>query len=333
MSIDRNPYPPPLRPSVVGGPAVPERDIGPVRPDGGTRRLLRRLLAPIVALAGLGLKFKAGLLVLLKLKFLVTSASMLVSVAGYAIFWGWKFAVGFVALLFVHELGHVLEARRQGLKTGGVYFIPFLGAVMLLKQRSRDAGQAAWLGLGGPILGSAAAALTWLGGLAFDSDLLVALGFTGFLLNLFNLIPVMPLDGGWATAVFHPIWWVFGLVGLVLLFVVFPSPIIAIVIVFGLVELRRRWKRRDQEETSPYFAISPGQRAAIAGVYLSLAALLALGMSASHQKRNIDGKEPAVARSGTTTHVVPRLGTLATGHTAPVDLSGHGAFDHARTWA
>jgi Zn-dependent protease len=244
---------------------------------------------------------------------------MLVSVAGYALFWGWRFAVGFVALLFVHELGHVLEARRQGLKTGGVYFIPFLGAVMLLKQQSKDAAHAAWLGLGGPILGSAAAALTWLGGLWFESDLLVALGFTGFLLNLFNLIPVMPLDGGWATAVFHPIWWGFGLIGLALLFVAFPSPIIAIVIVFGLVELRRRWKRRDEEETSPYFAISPGQRAAIAGVYLSLAALLALGMSASHHKRNIDGKEPAVARRQAP-HVIPHFGALASAHPAVAEL-------------
>ena len=338
MSIDRNPYPPPPLPRAVRGASAPERAVGPVSPDGGTRRFLRRLLAPIAAVAGLGLKFKAALLVLLKLKFLVTSASMLVSVAGYAIFWGWKFAVGFVALLFIHELGHVLEARRQGLKTGGVYFIPFLGAIMLLKQRSKDAAQAAWLGLGGPILGSAAAALTWLGGLAIGSDLLVALGFTGFLLNLFNLIPVMPLDGGWATAVFHPIWWVFGLVGLALLFIAFPSPIIAIVIVFGLVQLRHRWKRRDEEESSPYFAISPGQRAAIAGVYLSLAALLALGMSASHHKRNVDGKEPAVARSAAP-HVVPRFVSRASGHPAMADLSARAqqrptrAFDRARGYA
>ncbi len=319
MSTDRNPYPPQLQPTAVGGHVAPERDLGPVHPETGMRRLLRRLWAPIAAVAGLGLKFKAALLLVFKLKFLATSASMLVSVAGYTIFWGWKFAVGFVALLFVHELGHVLEARRQGLKTGGVYFIPFLGAVMLLKQRSKDAAQAAWLGLGGPILGSAAAALTWLGGLAFESDLLVALGFTGFLLNLFNLIPVMPLDGGWATAVFHPIWWVFGLVGLVVLFLAFPSPIIGLVIVFGLVELRRRWKRRNDEETSAYFTISSGQRAAIAGVYLSLAVLLALGMSVSHNKRGIDGKEPAVAR-GEAAQVIPRPDLRSSGRTVIADL-------------
>jgi Zn-dependent protease len=252
-------------------------------------------LAPVAIVGGFLLKFKTFALALFKLKFLATSASMLVSVAGYAIFWGWKFAAGFVALLFVHELGHVLEARRQGLKTGGVYFIPFLGAVMLLKQQSKNSAQAAWLGLGGPILGSAAAALTWAGGLAFNSDLLVALGFTGFLLNLFNLIPVMPLDGGWATAVFHPIWWVFGLIGLVALFAVFPSPIIILVIVFGVAELWKRWKRRDAEESAAYHDVTAGQRAAIAAVYLSLAALLAVGMSVSHDKRDINGRQVAVA--------------------------------------
>lgn len=306
MTMERNPYPPQVRPSAVGGPSAPEYDVAPTHPEAGTRRLVRRLWAPIAVVVGLGLKFKAAALVLLKLKFLATSTSMLVSVAGYAVFFGWKFAVGFVALLFVHELGHVLEARRQGLATGGVYFIPFLGAVMLLKQQSKDAAQAAWLGLGGPILGSAAAALTWLGGLAYESDLLVALGFTGFLLNLFNLIPVMPLDGGWATAVFHPMWWVFGLVGLVALLAVFPSPIILLVIVFGAANVWKRWKRRHEEESDAYYAVTPGQRAAIAWVYLSLAALLALGMNASHRERGIDGKEAAVTQG---TWIVPATST------------------------
>jgi Zn-dependent protease len=281
--VDRNPYPP-ARPPVATADHPPEVP-SPARTG------WRRALAPLAVVGALGLKFKTVALALFKLKFFATSASMLVSVAGYAVFWGWKFAVGFVLLLVVHEMGHVLEAKRQGLNTGGVYFIPFLGAIMMLKEHSKDAAQAAWLGLGGPILGSAAALVTWLAGLGFESDLLVALGFTGFLLNLFNLIPVMPLDGGWATAVFHPMWWVCGLGGLVVLFLVFPSPIIAIVIVIGAGNAWKRWKHRHQEESAAYYAVTPGQRAAIASVYLSLAALLALGMSASHQKRDINGRE------------------------------------------
>ena len=285
--FDRNPYPP-ARPSSIAAEPAPDTAATP-------RSLWRRILAPLAAIGALGLKFKTVALALVKLKFLATSASMLVSVAGYAVFWGWKFAVGFVVLLFVHEMGHVLEAKRQGLDTGGVYFIPFLGAVMLLKEHSKDAAQAAWLGLGGPILGSAAALLTWLAGLGFESDLLVALGFTGFLLNLFNLIPVMPLDGGWATAVFHPMWWICGLAGLVVLFFVFPSPIIAIVIVIGAGNAWKRWKLRHGEESAAYYAVTPGQRGAIAAVYLSLAALLSLGMNASHQKRDIRGRETALS--------------------------------------
>ena len=315
--VDRNPYPP-APPHAVDDETDHERSAKP-------RSLWRSLLAPLAVVGALGLKFKAVALALLKIKFLATSASMLVSVAGYAVFWGWKFAVGFVVLLFVHEMGHVLEAKRQGLDTGGVYFIPFLGAVMLLKEHSKDAAKAAWLGLGGPILGSAAALVTWLAGLGFESDLLVALGFTGFLLNLFNLIPVMPLDGGWATAVFHPMWWLCGLAGLLVLFVVFPSPIIAIVIAFGAANVWKRWKNRHGEESAAYYAVTPGQRGAIAAVYLSLAALLSLGMSASHQKRDINGRETAAATShgpshswspiSVSTDLVPRTGQRPEGTT------------------
>jgi Zn-dependent protease len=296
--MDRNPYPPARISPIPDAPAqstdAAVRDYAPIHPEGGLRSLARKIWAPLALIGALVLKFKTAMLALLKLKLLATSASMLVSVAGYAVFWGWKFAAGFVVLLLVHELGHVLEAKRQGLATGGVYFIPFLGAVMLLKQQSKNPAQAAWLGLAGPILGSAAAAATWAAGVAAGSDLLVALGFTGFLLNLFNLIPVMPLDGGWATAVFHPLFWAFGLIGVIVLFAVFPNPILLIVAAVGAWELWKRWRRRGQGGNE-YRNVSPRQRATIAGVYLGLAGLLALGMSASHRERTIDGRAVAIA--------------------------------------
>lgn len=283
---DRNPYPP-IRPQ--SDPAdVPARDYAPIHPQGTLRRLGRRLWAPLALVIGLAVKLKGAFLVIFKLKFIGSAVSMLVSVAGYAVFWGFRFALGFVVLLFVHELGHVAEAKRQGLKTGGVYFIPFLGAVMLLKQQSKNAAQAAWLGLAGPIVGSAAAAAAWIVGLAIDSDLWVALGFTGFLLNLFNLIPVMPLDGGWATAVFHPLFWAFGLAGLVALFLVFPSPIILIIVALGAFELWKRWRRPAQHDAG-YHDVTARQRIAIAVVYLGLAGLLGLAMDASHRPRDVDG--------------------------------------------
>jgi Zn-dependent protease len=252
------------------------------------RSLIRRIWAPIAVIGAILLKFKTVGAALLKVKFLGGALSMLVSVAGYAVFWGWRFAVGFVILLLLHELGHVAEARRQGLDTGGVYFIPFLGAVMLLKEHSQDAAKAAWLGLAGPILGSAAAFATWGLGILLDSDLLVALAFTGFLLNLFNLIPVFPLDGGWVTAVFHPLFWGLGLIGLALLFFVIPSPIIPIIVLVGAFEL---WKRLRGRGAYPpgYHDVPDGQRTMLAVAYLSLAAILAMGMSATHEARELDG--------------------------------------------
>ena len=290
--MERNPYPPAQVSPAGDVPDVVARDYAPIQPESLFRSRARRLLAPVAVVGATLLKFKTALLALFKLKFLAASGSMLVSVAGYAVFWGWRFAAGFVVLLLIHELGHVLEARRQGLATGGVYFIPFLGAVMLLKQQSKDAGRAAWLGLAGPLVGSAAAAATWAVGIATGSDLLVALAFTGFLLNLFNLIPVMPLDGGWATAVFHPLFWAFGLAGVVVLFAIFPNPILLLVAALGAWELWKRWKRRGHDDTV-YRHVSPRQRAAIAVVYLGLAGLLAIGLSETHRERAIDGRVAA----------------------------------------
>src|SRR3712207_3490686 len=119
--------------------------------------MLGRLWAPIAALGFLVWKFKALALVVFKLKVFTTSASMLVSVGAYALLWGWKFAVGFVVLLFVHELGHVLELRRQGVPATAPLFIPFLGAVVGMKQMPKDAWREAQVALAGPILGSAGA--------------------------------------------------------------------------------------------------------------------------------------------------------------------------------
>jgi Zn-dependent protease len=157
----------------------------------------RRWLGPLgAALLFLVTKGKALLLLLPKLKVLTTSASMLVSVAAYALIWGWRFALGFVLLLFVHELGHVLQLRREGIKASAPLFIPFLGAVVGMKELPKDAAAEARVGLAGPVLGSLACLVpVGLYGLT-GNELFQALAFTGFFLNLFNLLPVLPLDGG-----------------------------------------------------------------------------------------------------------------------------------------
>src|SRR5918992_5971439 len=169
-----------------------KRGYEPVHPRWGLRDLVRKLFAPLIAAGFLIVKY-GGLL--LKLKVFTTAASMLVSIAAYAWIWGLPFAIGFVVLIFVHELGHVIELRRQGVPASAPLFIPFLGAVIGMKQLPDDAWKEARVALAGPILGSVGAAVFWVAGEAADSDLLVALAFVGFLLNLFNLIPIVPLDG------------------------------------------------------------------------------------------------------------------------------------------
>jgi Zn-dependent protease len=269
--------------------ALPDaaREYRPIQPEPAWRSLARRLFAPLAGLAVLLAKFKWILLAVFKLKVFTTSASMLVSVAAYALIWGWKFAVGFVLLIFVHELGHVLELRRQGVPASAPLFIPFLGAVVGMKQLPDDAWKEAQVALAGPILGSIGAAAVWVAGEALDSEFLIALAFVGFLLNLFNLLPIVPLDGGRAVAAVHPALWVLGLAGLLALAVLRPNPILLLVLVLGGFELWRRWQERGTGQAEAYYRVRPWQRVVTGLVYGGLVVTLALAMSATHVERDL----------------------------------------------
>jgi Zn-dependent protease len=260
-------------------------DWGPVKHE-PRFRILRKLAAPFVFLAVMFWKFKFVLAAIFKFKIFTTSASMLVSLAAYAWIWGWKFALGLILLLFVHELGHFVEAKRQGLDVGAPIFIPFLGAAILLKENPLDAWREAQIAIAGPILGSIGAAVVWLVGEQQDSELFLALGFTGFFLNLFNLLPVVPLDGGRIAAAIHPILWFLGFIGLIALVFFAPNPLlIVIALVVGL-ELWRRWQERGTPEAASYYQVKPWQRVVTTVAYFGLAALLVLGMSASFVERD-----------------------------------------------
>jgi Zn-dependent protease len=261
------------------------RDYEPIHPRGRLSELGRKLWAPIAAVGLLIFKFKAAILAIFKLKIFVTSASMLVSIAAYAWIWGWRFAVGFVLLLLLHELGHVLELRRQGVPASAPLFIPFLGAVVGMKQMPHNVWKEAQVALAGPILGSLAALGCWIAGEALDSELLVALAFTGFFLNLFNLIPLSPLDGGRAAAALHPALWAVGLALLLGLTILRPNPILILVLVIGGIEVWRRWRDRNEPDVAAYYAIEPWQRAVVGVTYVGLAALLGIAMSATHIER------------------------------------------------
>ena len=263
------------------------RGYEPIHPRSRWREIARKLWAPIAALAFLAWKFKAVALAVFKFKIFATSASMLVSIGAYALLWGWRFAVGFVLLLLIHELGHVIELRRQGVPASAPLFIPFLGAVVGMKQMPEDAWKEARVALAGPVLGTLGALAVWAAGVALDSDLLVALAFVGFFLNLFNLLPIVPLDGGRAVAAVHPALWGLGLLGLLALAFIAPNPILLIILLIGGLELWRRWRERGTPEAAAYYRVRPWQRLAAGGVYLGLAAFLVVAMSATHVEKSL----------------------------------------------
>jgi Zn-dependent protease len=263
------------------------RDYRPIHPEPAWRSLLRKLSAPFIAFGVLFWKFKFVLAAIFKFKVFTVAGSMLVSIAAYALLWGWQFAVGFVLLLLVHELGHALEAKRQGLPVSAPLFIPFLGAVIAMKQMPHDVWREARIAIAGPILGSVGAAAVWVAGEALDSDLLIALAFTGFLLNLFNLAPVSPLDGGRIVAAIHPAIWGLGLVLLLALTFIAPNPILILILIVGGLEVWRRWQERKHPGAAEYYRISPAKRVAAAVGYVGLAAVLALAMHGTFVERDL----------------------------------------------
>jgi Zn-dependent protease len=260
----------------------------PARRTGGAGNLRKRIGGALAAVAALIAKFfatiKGGLLLLPKLKLLTTAGTALVSVAAYSLFWGWTFAAGFVVLLFVHEMGHVIQLRREGIKASAPMFIPFLGAAIFSKSLGDNALAEARVGLAGPILGSLAAAAVAVVGALTDSSFLLALAYVGFLLNLFNLLPVVPLDGGRAMAAMAPWLWFVGFGSLVALVFIFPNPILLIIVLFGGMETWRRWQQRKTRslEQAAYYRVSPRNRLLVAAVYIGLIVLLAFGMSEAH---------------------------------------------------
>jgi Zn-dependent protease len=270
-AVQRNPF---------GEPPLRKR-----REPGAMRKRIGSALAAVVAIVvKFGAVLKGLLLALPNLKLLTTAGTALVSVAAYSLFWGWTFAVGFVVLLFVHEMGHVIQLRREGIKASAPMFIPFLGAMITAKSLGENALAEARVGLAGPVLGTAGAGACLVVGEAANSDLFRALAYIGFFLNLFNLLPVVPLDGGRAMAAMAPWMWFLGFGGLVGLAFVFPNPIIFIIVLFGGMETWRRWKARKTRsiEQAAYYRVSPRNRVLVGAVYLGLIALLVLGMHETH---------------------------------------------------
>jgi len=286
-------------------PAPPVPAAGPPTPDGepeqahapvvsappqDDRPWWRRGLSWLLVPGALILKFgKPVLLLLPKAKLLTTSGTMLVSLAAYSLIWGWKFALGFILLLFVHEMGHVIALRREGIEASAPMFIPFLGAVVMAKSLGDDATAEARVGLAGPILGTLASLALLPIAIATGEDFWFALVFTGLFLNLFNLLPVVPLDGGRAMAALSPWMWFVGLFVMALIAFIYPNPIMFLILLFAVMETYRRWKARKAggEDVAAYYRVKPAHRLAILAVYIGLIVVCGIGMELTHIERSI----------------------------------------------
>ena len=294
------PSAPPLEPAATGpvAPAVAvaqehattsiAKDANPFGETKRRRSLRNRLGSASAALVALVAKFGAALKALLialpNLKLFATAGTGLVSVAAYSLFFGWPLAAGFVVLLFVHEMGHVIALRREGIKASAPMFIPFLGAAIFAKSLGEDALAEARVGLAGPILGSVGAAVAAVIGSLTGDTLLTVLAYLGFFLNLFNLLPLVPLDGGRAMAAMAPSMWLAGFAVVLALLLLYPSPILLLILVVGGLQSWRRWQERKTRslEQAAYYRVSRRNRMLVSAVYIGLIVGLAIGMQATH---------------------------------------------------
>ena len=194
----------------------------------------------------------------------------------YAFIFGWWYAVGFVALIFVHEMGHYVAARQRGLEVGAPTFIPFIGAWIAMKDLPRDAETEAYVGLGGPLVGTLGAVACYFLARWLDSSLLLALSYAGFFINLFNLIPLSPFDGGRITAVLSPRIWLLGVPILVGLFFYRPSPILVLMAIMAAPQVMRAWRYDPKApENAAYYTVNTETKWIYGIFYIGLVAYTA----------------------------------------------------------
>lgn len=196
------------------------------------------------------LKWLVGLLKFSK--FGATFISMLITLLLYGQLYGWKFGLALVYLIFVHEMGHLIAAKRKGIRTSPAIFIPFAGAFIAMKDQPRDARTEAYLAYGGPLAGllSFLPAVPLYGQTGDPFWALVI--YLGAMINLFNLLPVSPLDGGRIVSVLSTKIWFFGLLGIGVMLFLSPDPIMLMIFLFGLITWWNRMREGYQEKRLAY---------------------------------------------------------------------------------
>jgi Zn-dependent protease len=214
-------------------------------------------------------------------QFAVTGGTMILSLAAYAMKMGIPFAVGFLAILVIHEVGHALTIRARGLRAGAMVFIPFIGGAVTLRRQPRSAFVDAQIGLGGPIAGTFASGVSLLVYHATSEPLWLALAFGGFLLNLFNLTPVGPLDGGRIAGAITKWMWTLGAVILAVFLVRWRNPLLLPILLLGIWQI---WRSIVEEKRKRFYNVTLAQRATIAVAYFSLVFILGYQSIATYRE-------------------------------------------------
>jgi Zn-dependent protease len=219
---------------------------------------------------------------------LKVGGTMLLSIVVYAFVFGWWYAVGFVLLLLVHELGHYIAARRSGLNVGLPTFIPFVGAWIELKEQPLSVQQEAHIAFAGPFVGTIGAVGVLVLALRLQSPLLLALANAGFFINLFNLVPVTPFDGGRVVAILSPKIWFLGAPILLGMFFAFPSPMFLIILIMLaptlLAALRAAWSGQAPPGNPRYYDVPLEARIRYGSYYVLLLAFLCVMTYRTHEQ-------------------------------------------------
>jgi Zn-dependent protease len=268
--------PPP--PSYAYEPAPPS-GYGPPAGQPGRRGILGWLTALGIFIFGYA---KYAFLLVKAVPALLTLSTLFVSFGLYAWFRGPAFAAALVAMIFVHEMGHVVEIRRQGMEATAPVFIPFVGAAIFQRSHPQDALRQAQIGIAGPLAGTAGATLAYVLYGYTHWDVLALAATLGFLLNLFNMIPLGMLDGGWILAPVSKWFQVFGMVLMVGAAFFFGfSAILFIIVLFSLPTIIGRFRNA----ADPYFTSVPASgRWAISAAWLALVVYLGFALVTSQQQ-------------------------------------------------
>ena len=212
-------------------------------------------------------------------KVLLPFLSAVASLITYAWLFGWQFGVGILALLFIHEMGHYIIIRAKGLPASWPVFIPMLGAYVAMRRMPRNVRDEAEIAIAGPFAGAMASALCFWLYQVTGLTVLLPLAYFSFLINLLNLIPVSPLDGGRIVGAISRWIWPIGLVALVVAFLYTHNILLLLLLWLGFIETIRRF--RHAASGDPYYKIPLLTRAYVTVFYFGLAAALAIGMFAT----------------------------------------------------